>query len=68
MNWTDERLDFSRSHTSYDTINIGVDIVDSPWIPDLYFIHERKSEQHGLFTKNQLIYVHKNGSVFYSGR
>ena len=68
MNWTDQRLDFSNSETSFDVINIGDAILGSIWIPDLYFIHERDSKLHGLFTTNQLAYIHKNGQVLYSGR
>lgn len=68
MNWTDGRLDFTRNGTNFDVITFGDDIVDSIWIPDLYFLQERKSLLHGLFKNNQLVYIFKNGSVFYSGR
>ncbi|XP_060569223.1 glycine receptor subunit alpha-3-like [Ruditapes philippinarum] len=68
MNWTDHRLDFTRNETKFDVLTFGDDIVDSIWIPDLYFLQERKSILHGLFKNNQLVYIFKNGSVFYSGR
>ncbi|XP_053388088.1 gamma-aminobutyric acid receptor subunit rho-2-like [Mercenaria mercenaria] len=68
LNWTDRRLDFSVNSTSYESLKLGDDIVDKIWIPDLFFHHERKSELHGLFTKNQLVYIFRNGSVLYSGR
>ncbi|XP_060577072.1 glycine receptor subunit beta-type 4-like isoform X2 [Ruditapes philippinarum] len=68
INWTDPRLDFTRNNTTYDVIKFGDDIVDSLWMPDLYFLNERKSQLHGLFERNQLAYIYKNGSVFYSGR
>lgn len=68
MNWTDQRLDFSKNETEFDVLTFGDDIVDSIWIPDLYFLQERKSLLHGLFKNNQLVYIFKNGSVFYSGR
>jgi hypothetical protein len=68
MNWTDKRLDFTENKTTYDIIPLGDDIVNSLWIPDLYFIEERNSLLHGLLTSNQLAFIHKNGDVFYSGR
>lgn len=68
MNWTDRRLDFTENKTTYDIIPLGDDIVNSLWIPDLYFIEERNSLLHGLLTSNQLAFIHKNGDVFYSGR
>ncbi|XP_060600068.1 gamma-aminobutyric acid receptor subunit rho-1-like [Ruditapes philippinarum] len=68
MNWTDRRLNFEGSNTSYDVISLGDDIVDDIWLPDLYFHHERKSDLHGFFANNQLVYLHKNGNILYSGR
>ncbi|XP_053388084.1 glutamate-gated chloride channel-like [Mercenaria mercenaria] len=68
LNWTDNRLNFTDNRTSYDSLTLGDDIVDRLWIPDLFFHHERKAELHGFFTKNQLAYIYKNGSVLYSGR
>ncbi|XP_053390065.1 gamma-aminobutyric acid receptor subunit beta-4-like [Mercenaria mercenaria] len=68
MKWTDQRLDFTENKTSYDTLSLGDTSVGKLWLPDLYFHHEREAELHGLFTKNQLVYIHKNGSVLYSGR
>ncbi|XP_060577067.1 gamma-aminobutyric acid receptor subunit beta-like [Ruditapes philippinarum] len=68
INWTDPRLDFTRNKTTYDVINFGDDMVKNLWIPDLYFLNERQSRLHGLFERNQLAYIYKNGSVFYSGR
>ncbi|XP_060593529.1 glycine receptor subunit alpha-1-like, partial [Ruditapes philippinarum] len=68
INWTDPRLDYTRNETTYDVINFGDDMVKHLWIPDLYFLNERQSLLHGLFERNQLAYIYKNGSVFYSGR
>ncbi|XP_053390063.1 acetylcholine receptor subunit alpha-like, partial [Mercenaria mercenaria] len=68
MNWTDKRLDYTANKTTYDVLDLGDAIVDKAWVPDLYFHHSRKTEMHGLFSKNQLLYIYRNGSVLYSGR
>jgi hypothetical protein len=70
VNWKDPRLDFTRNETTYDVISFkfGDDIVKNLWIPDLFFLNERQSRLHGLIARDQLVYIYKNGSVFYSGR
>ena len=62
--WEDPRLKFSGA----DQIVAQGDILDKIWIPDTYFISEKKSNIHEITKKNYVLIFLPNGTVFFSIR
>uniref|UniRef100_A0A8C3BK27 Gamma-aminobutyric acid type A receptor subunit beta2 n=1 Tax=Cairina moschata TaxID=8855 RepID=A0A8C3BK27_CAIMO len=60
--WRDKRL-------SYNVIplNLTLDnrVADQLWVPDTYFLNDKKSFVHGVTVKNRMIRLHPDGTVLY---
>lgn len=63
--WRDKRL-------SYNVIplNLTLDnrVADQLWVPDTYFLNDKKSFVHGVTVKNRMIRLHPDGTVLYGLR
>ncbi|KAL7989271.1 hypothetical protein Chor_011937 [Crotalus horridus] len=63
--WRDKRL-------SYNVIplNLTLDnrVADQLWVPDTYFLNDKKSFVHGVTVKNRMIRLHPDGRVLYGLR
>ncbi|XP_026552114.1 gamma-aminobutyric acid receptor subunit beta-2 isoform X2 [Pseudonaja textilis] len=63
--WRDKRL-------SYNIIplNLTLDnrVADQLWVPDTYFLNDKKSFVHGVTVKNRMIRLHPDGTVLYGLR
>ncbi|CDQ59750.1 unnamed protein product [Oncorhynchus mykiss] len=65
QSWRDKRL----SYTGIP-LNLTLDnrVADSLWVPDTYFINDKKSFVHGVTVKNRMIRLHPDGTVLYGLR
>lgn len=65
QSWRDKRL----SYTGIP-LNLTLDnrVADQLWVPDTYFINDKKSFVHGVTVKNRMIRLHPDGTVLYGLR
>lgn len=63
--WRDKRLSYSEI-----PLNLTLDnrVADSLWVPDTYFLNDKKSFVHGVTVKNRMIRLHPDGTVLYGLR
>ncbi|XP_032886775.1 gamma-aminobutyric acid receptor subunit beta-4-like isoform X2 [Amblyraja radiata] len=63
--WRDKRL----SYTAIP-LNLTLDnrVADQLWLPDTYFLNDKKSFLHGVTVKNRMIRLHPDGTVLYGLR
>ncbi|CAM9196168.1 unnamed protein product, partial [Lampetra fluviatilis] len=63
--WRDRRLSYSGIH-----VNLTLDnrVADQLWVPDTYFLNDKKSFVHGVTVKNRMIRLHPDGTVLYGLR
>lgn len=43
-------------------------MADQLWVPDTYFLNDKKSFVHGVTVKNRMIRLHPDGTVLYGLR
>ncbi|KAG7283107.1 LOW QUALITY PROTEIN: hypothetical protein CRUP_033053 [Coryphaenoides rupestris] len=62
--WRDKRLSYSEI-----ALNLTLDnrVADQLWVPDTYFLNDKKSFVHGVTVKNRMIRLHPDGTVLYDG-
>ncbi|XP_051472715.1 gamma-aminobutyric acid receptor subunit beta-1 isoform X2 [Apus apus] len=65
QSWRDKRLSYSGI-----PLNLTLDnrVADQLWVPDTYFLNDKKSFVHGVTVKNQMIRLHPDGTVLYGLR
>ncbi|XP_058886355.1 gamma-aminobutyric acid receptor subunit beta-3 isoform X2 [Acipenser ruthenus] len=63
--WRDKRLAYSGI-----PLNLTLDnrVADQLWVPDTYFLNDKKSFVHGVTVKNRMIRLHPDGAVLYGLR
>ncbi|XP_078514361.1 gamma-aminobutyric acid receptor subunit beta-3 isoform X1 [Lissotriton helveticus] len=63
--WRDKRLAYTGI-----PLNLTLDnrVADQLWVPDTYFLNDKKSFVHGVTVKNRMIRLHPDGAVLYSLR
>nr|XP_032836781.1 gamma-aminobutyric acid receptor subunit beta-3-like [Petromyzon marinus] len=63
--WRDRRLSYAGI-----SVNLTLDnrVADQLWVPDTYFLNDKKSFVHGVTVKNRMIRLHPDGSVLYGLR
>ncbi|XP_048055170.1 gamma-aminobutyric acid receptor subunit beta-3 isoform X1 [Megalobrama amblycephala] len=63
--WRDKRLAYSGI-----PLNLTLDnrVADQLWVPDTYFLNDKKSFVHGVTVKNRMIRLHPDGTVLYGLR
>lgn len=51
-------------------LNLTLDnrVADQLWLPDTYFLNDKKSFLHGVTVKNRMIRLHPDGTVLYGLR
>ncbi|MGH0150987.1 UNVERIFIED_CONTAM: hypothetical protein FKN15_025315 [Acipenser sinensis] len=62
QSWRDKRLSYSGI-----PLNLTLDsrVADQLWVPDTYFLNDKKSFVHGVTVKNRMIRLHPDGTVLY---
>ncbi|XP_054846143.1 gamma-aminobutyric acid receptor subunit beta-1 isoform X2 [Eublepharis macularius] len=65
QSWRDKRLSYSGI-----PLNLTLDnrVADYLWVPDTYFLNDKKSFVHGVTVKNRMIRLHPDGTVLYGLR
>uniref|UniRef100_A0A8C6TC17 Gamma-aminobutyric acid type A receptor beta3 subunit n=1 Tax=Neogobius melanostomus TaxID=47308 RepID=A0A8C6TC17_9GOBI len=63
--WRDKRLAYGGI-----PLNLTLDnrVADQLWVPDTYFLNDKKSFVHGVTVKNRMIRLHPDGTVLYGLR
>ncbi|XP_061894772.1 gamma-aminobutyric acid receptor subunit beta-3 isoform X3 [Entelurus aequoreus] len=63
--WRDKRLAYLGI-----PLNLTLDnrVADQLWVPDTYFLNDKKSFVHGVTVKNRMIRLHPDGTVLYGLR
>ncbi|XP_033112944.1 gamma-aminobutyric acid receptor subunit beta-3-like isoform X2 [Anneissia japonica] len=63
--WQDKRLSYSK-----ELGNISLDgrQADNIWVPDTYFVNDKRSFVHDITVKNRLIRLHYDGTILYGLR
>ncbi|XP_017293198.1 gamma-aminobutyric acid receptor subunit rho-1 isoform X1 [Kryptolebias marmoratus] len=64
--WKDERLSF-KSNTN-QSMTFDGRLVKKIWVPDMFFVHSKKSFIHDTTTDNVMLRVYPDGKVLYSLR
>lgn len=60
--WTDPRLAF-RKRPGVETLSVGSEFIKNIWVPDTFFVNEKKSYFHIATTSNEFIRIHHTGSI-----
>ncbi|MBN3303409.1 GBRB4 protein, partial [Amia calva] len=65
QSWRDKRLAYTEL-----SLNLTLDnrVADHLWLPDTYFLNDKKSFLHGVTVKNRMIRLHPDGTVLYGLR
>ncbi|XP_036380398.1 gamma-aminobutyric acid receptor subunit beta-4 isoform X2 [Megalops cyprinoides] len=65
QSWRDKRLAYTEL-----PLNLTLDnrVADQLWLPDTYFLNDKKSFLHGVTVKNRMIRLHPDGTVLYGLR
>ncbi|XP_055740561.1 gamma-aminobutyric acid receptor subunit rho-1-like [Salvelinus fontinalis] len=64
--WKDERLSFHS--TTNKSMTFDGRLVKKIWVPDMFFVHSKKSFTHDTTTDNVMLRVYPDGKVLYSQR
>uniref|UniRef100_A0A452RNK5 GABA(C) receptor n=1 Tax=Ursus americanus TaxID=9643 RepID=A0A452RNK5_URSAM len=64
--WKDERLAFPS--TSNKSMTFDGRLVKKIWVPDIFFVHSKRSFTHDTTTDNIMLRVYPDGHVLYSMR
>ncbi|KAG7508895.1 gamma-aminobutyric acid receptor subunit rho-1-like [Solea senegalensis] len=64
--WKDERLSFRSNNNQSMTFDGR--LVKKIWVPDMFFVHSKKSFTHDTTTDNVMLRVYPDGKVLYSLR
>lgn len=64
--WKDERLSF-KSNTN-QSMTFDGRLVKKIWVPDMFFVHSKKSFTHDTTKDNVMLRVYPDGKVLYSLR
>lgn len=64
--WKDARLAYNISGVS--VLEFHYLAINAAWVPDIYFINEKKAEFHTVSVPNKMLNVFPDGRVSYSVR
>nr|XP_019940774.1 PREDICTED: gamma-aminobutyric acid receptor subunit rho-1-like isoform X2 [Paralichthys olivaceus] len=64
--WKDERLAFQS--TNNQSMTFDSRLVKKIWVPDMFFVHSKRSFIHDTTTDNVMLRVYPDGNVLYSLR
>lgn len=66
QSWVDPRLKYT--HSEIEKLELGTKMMDFVWIPDTFFVNEKDASFHVVTVPNKLMFLHHDGSIFYSLR
>lgn len=64
--WVDPRLTYK--HSEIEKLELGTKMMDYVWVPDTFFVNEKDASFHVVTVPNKLMFLHRDGSIFYSLR
>ena len=64
--WKDERLAFPRKTNKSMTFDHR--LIKKIWVPDIFFVHSKRSFIHDTTVENTMLRVHPDGNVLFSVR
>lgn len=64
--WQDDRLAFPSSNNKSRTFDSR--LVKKIWVPDVFFVHSKRSFIHDTTTENIMLRVYPDGNILYSVR
>ncbi|XP_041534586.1 gamma-aminobutyric acid receptor subunit rho-3 [Microtus oregoni] len=64
--WKDERLAFAS--TTNKSMTFDHRLIQKIWVPDIFFVHSKKSFIHDTTVENIMLRVHPDGNVLFSLR
>ena len=65
--WNDTRLKYPEQ-PGLKSLELDTRMIGNIWVPDLYFLNEKKAIFHEITVPNRLMHIYPDGSVFYSMR
>ncbi|XP_021961461.1 gamma-aminobutyric acid receptor subunit beta isoform X2 [Folsomia candida] len=65
--WTDPRLSF-KGPPGVKTLSVGTEFLKTIWVPDTFFVNEKKSYFHTATTSNEFLRISESGDVIRSLR
>ncbi|GFN79366.1 glycine receptor subunit alpha-3 [Plakobranchus ocellatus] len=73
LRWEDKRIYHNKAHVLFDTTGIeSLDFdpenINKVWVPDIFFPNEKKGSFHEIMIKNQMMRMHKGGTLLYISR
>lgn len=64
--WQDDRLAFPSSNNKSRTFDAR--LVKKIWVPDVFFVHSKRSFIHDTTMENIMLRVYPDGNILYSVR
>ena len=68
MSWRDPRLNFTSYNISHPLNIPSKHVIDWLWHPDVYFPNEKRADVHNVLTKNEMVMIYPDGTVWTSIR
>lgn len=65
--WVDKRLNYTPM-LNMSRLELDTKRMSNVWVPDLYFVNEKKADVHYVTAPNKLMHIYPDGLVFYSMR
>ena len=65
--WQDPRLQF-QGPKRVATLSVGTEFLKSIWVPDTFFVNEKKSYFHVATTSNEFLRISQKGEIIRSIR
>ena len=65
--WKDPRLSFN-GPKKVSTLSVSTEFLKSIWVPDTFFVNEKKSYFHTATTSNEFLRISQTGDILRSIR
>lgn len=65
--WVDNRLNYTPT-LNMSRLELDTKRMSNVWVPDLYFVNEKKADVHHVTVPNKLMHIYPDGLVVYSMR
>ncbi|GFS04968.1 glycine receptor subunit alpha-3 [Elysia marginata] len=67
QSWLDPRATYDPL-PGVDLLEMDARLMNEIWVPDMYFVNEKKAYFHEITVPNKLMQVYPNGTIMYSAR
>ncbi|KAH9496023.1 Glycine receptor subunit alpha-2 [Bulinus truncatus] len=66
--YSTSRLSYAHMDTNFTSMEVDSKLMESVWVPDVYFRNEKRSAFHDVTVPNKYMHIYKSGQVRYSLR